>query len=116
MTDIKKGDRVKVTLEGTLTSADHPDAFAMGRSQQRAIFSTQAKEYTVTIEKIEPPVEVFKPGDVVRVKRGLDGHARVLGQDSYIVIPSGRQWRYGEAGGYEREEFTSRRFERVNLS
>lgn len=67
--EFKVGDRVRVTLEGTVESLSDRD-LCVGRGwAEQSIIARHPNEHTITIEKIEPPVEVFKPGDVVRHKK-----------------------------------------------
>lgn len=71
MSDYKpvKGDRVRVVLEGEVSEVWHSGRFVL-QSDDDAVeigFSADRVEgFNVSIEKIEPPVEVFQPGDVVR--------------------------------------------------
>lgn len=121
MSDIKVGDRVKVAIEGTvgevLRLGDNNTVYGLGFVNQfgngsHTVFTNQDD---VTVEKIEPPVETFGPGDVVRAK-GIRGvfESRALGRDGYLAFPGGRFYRYG-TDGFQASEFTSDRYERVEI-
>lgn len=56
-----EGDRVRVVLEGTVD--EHGDI--KGDSGTFCLYPN-VRKHVVSIEKIEPPVVTFKPGDVVR--------------------------------------------------
>ncbi|HET6915106.1 MAG TPA: hypothetical protein VFH56_03360, partial [Acidimicrobiales bacterium] len=61
------GDKVRVTIEGTVHrhcghSLELRNEFG---NASHEIFTNQSD---VKVEKIEPPVEVFKPGDLIRHK------------------------------------------------
>jgi hypothetical protein len=58
-----KGDRVRVVLEGTAEgTATSP------RTTGEFCLDENPLDNAVSVEKVEPPVTVFKPGDVVRSK------------------------------------------------
>lgn len=110
----KKGDRVRVTLEATVT---HPftddDAGLSVRFDddvlgECTIGSSQVKRGEVSFEKIEPPAEVFGPGDVVRSK--TTGTVRTLGYGGWVNHATGN-W-YPD----KNSRFTSGECERVDLS
>ena len=107
-----KGDRVKVTIEGKVTRAGSEWAVI---NDHHDIYLKNAK-----VEKIEPPVEVFKPGDVVK----NSAYTYVLTPDGFLVVAVhhpygtgaiGRFVNYGSLGRYEAKDFNSRDFERVNV-
>lgn len=121
MTDIKVGDRVRVTFEGTvgevLRLGDNNTVYGLGFVNQygngsHTIFTNQEG---VTVEKVEPPVETFGPGDLVRSK--VDGGIRALASHGYVRIPRGEFFRYddGRRGAYSLKEFTSKNHERVEV-
>lgn len=58
----KKGDRVRVTIEGEVQRAFDSGALWL----PGGLGSTVDPDHIVSAEKIEPPVEPFKPGDFVR--------------------------------------------------
>lgn len=111
MTDIKKGDRVRVTFESVASEVS-----SVGLNLHNGHTFVNIKQEGVTVEKIEPPVEVFKPGDVVR----NSAWTYALGTDGFLTIasayghPVGTFSRYGENGRYEASDFTTKWFERVN--
>lgn len=105
--DIKKGDRVKVTIEGEVSYVGET-WLTINHNHDVAY-----KEPGAMVEKIEPPVEVFKPGDVVRV-RGWEGEGGLLhlAHGGYIneyhtLFQRDREWM--------EKEFTSERYEKVDL-
>ena len=117
MSELKIGDRVRLVYEGTYKSLGgdtrgvepdgHADVF---------LYESHALAAAKSVEKIEPPVEQFGPGDVVR--RQGNGKPMVLGPDGYTYMNTGNYYTYaGRAPDvkYAREDFTSGRFERVSL-
>lgn len=111
MSDIKVGDRVRVTFEATVRRAN--SAFVSLEGDDGWI--GELNYLKVPVEKIEPPVETFGPGDVVRSR--TDGCVRALSSDGYVKIPRGEFFRYDDRrrGACRLEEFTSKRFERVEI-
>lgn len=99
----KKGDRVRVVLEGEVTRGlGITDTFDL---EGRYIY---ANGYAVTsIEKIEPPVELFGPGDTVRGR--ATGRLFTLAATGYIN--HGR----GDFTCSSTQKFTSLDFERVEI-
>ena len=115
MSDYKPqiGDKVKVTFEGTYEAPNggfgspgvrpdgHPEVF---------LHASHALRAATSVEKIEPPVEVFKPGDVVRHKR--HGDIRAIGNDGWVNLTHGDVI----TGVYDLDQrFTSDKYERVNV-
>ncbi|HEU5118491.1 MAG TPA: hypothetical protein VFT74_17915, partial [Isosphaeraceae bacterium] len=81
MTDFKKGDRVKVSaFEGVVRAADSGGVDVESEDGKFLAWVEDVKR--IQIEKIEPPVEAFKPGDTVRAL-GLSDMYFSLGQDGY---------------------------------
>lgn len=99
------GDRVRVTFEGDYLDGviKAGPSFWIYRNGISAIRS---------IEKIEPPVEVFEPGDTVRSKSG--GFLYSIGSDGYFSHPARHFFEWGY--GIGEKHFTSKDYERVNLS
>lgn len=97
MSELKKGDRVKVTIEGEVsrtwsgTSAGDLGYVDVGESSIRLTADGVTIE-NVTVEKLPDPEPVWLPGDVVSLFAGpgWDGiySTRVLGRDD--------QWRDGD--------------------
>lgn len=101
-----EGERVRVVLEGEVTYlARH--GFSVGDGTANNYITAHA-EHVVSVEKIEPPVEVFKKGDTVR---SLNSHSYVftIGRDGYFD-------HYNGIFNPNSPPFTSRYFERVTLS
>lgn len=121
MADIKNGDRVRVTVEGlahnngtytVVRSADDQDHWL---AEYRNLLVGEG----VTVEKIEPPVEVFKPGDVVRALDQPDYVYLVRPDGKYIYLrttpDAGLDLLIGREFGPMGLQFTSERYERVDL-
>lgn len=107
----QKGDRVRVVLEGEVLPDHEYGGFSIGTGVN-SNFITHGAEHLVSVEKIEPPVVTFQPGDVVRGKS--TGHV--------FLIREGGRWialkntHYG--AGYESRtsvDFTSKNYELVSL-
>lgn len=79
MSDYKPavGDRVRVVLEGEVNYS--PGGFYTTRH-----YFSQGDPEVVSIEKIEPPVTVFKPGDVVRPKSKSCEFEYLLTSDGWV--------------------------------
>lgn len=103
MTDIKVGDRVRVVIEGTAAEANENWLFVADCDISRA------SDGVVSVEKIDPPVEVFGPGDMVRRKGRR--YVYSLGHDGYFDHTTG----YYFNANIDQEPFTSEAYERVNL-
>lgn len=116
MAKIKPGDWYRITIEGQwdadesaiatkgLASLVHGDDFLTDDSD------------IVTVEKIEPPVEIFRPGDVVR-SRELPTTILALSKKGYTYVGANNRGlflRY-ERGSRSPEEFTSEDYEKVSL-
>ena len=112
----KEGDRVRVVLEGTVTGVNSGYGWFNLRTDGGLGYAGIHDDGSV--EKIEPPVEVFKPGDVVRDK--ATSTVRALGENGYVILQSGFTQEVGALVsygnfGYQEHEFTSERFEKVDL-
>lgn len=66
--DIRKGDRVRVTFEATVADIG-AKYYWFGDTPAAATGEVHKDTEGLSIEKIEPPVETFGPGDVVRHKK-----------------------------------------------
>jgi hypothetical protein len=109
----KVGDRVRVVLEGEVD--DPARGYGTYVRDGDGITSFVAAEHVVSIEKIEPPVEVFKEGLVVRRRAGVNaGRVYTLGVGTYVPHSDGYEIEYGV--GYTRGFFNAENFERVTLS
>lgn len=102
----KPGDRVRIVIEGEWVD-EAPARY--GIQETGRLYRSHADD-TVKIKKVEPPVETFKPGDVVRDKRNdslwavaTDGYLR-FGGEGYRVIQS------------DTMIFTSKNYERVTVN
>lgn len=117
MSDYKpqKGDRVRVVVEGEITGTYREgQCFNIGHSPG-GMYVTPHTEHVVSVEKLEPPVEVFGPGDIVRPKD--IGHiVYMLGRNHYSYVYTGPgEGEVIRARFYDTERFTSERYEKVNL-
>ena len=111
MTDIKKGDRVRVALEGVVQRTfDNGNLWLESSDFGTAIDGT----HVISVEKIEPPVEVFKPGDVVRSL--ATGSYWYLATNGYVRMTSADFPEPVEFYEYtDSTEFTSDEYEKVDL-
>jgi hypothetical protein len=103
----KKGDRVRGVLEGEVTRADEYDPWF--NLVGMPLYSEGSA--VVSFVKVEPPVEVFKPGDVVR--NISTGATYAIGQNGWIML-RGSTGRYG--GSFttgDVKQFTSDAFETI---
>lgn len=106
--EFKRGDRVRVVLEGEIGTVGRTGSFLLGRRAENHIDPNY--EHVVSVEKLEPPVEVFKPGDVVRSKGGYDLWFITRGGYAYANGPNAGA--HFEDGG---EPFTSQLYEKVDI-
>lgn len=88
MSELKKGDSVKVTLEGTVTNIV---PFGDDRIELR-IEDGSGDVYYISpsksnVEKVEPPVEVFEPGTIVRGK--YSGRIKIVTKQGVIDSKTG---------------------------
>lgn len=104
----RPGDRVRVTTEGEVSWVSAAGAFEVGRDDQAVYFKPGNQPSVVSIEKIEPPVTVFKPGQTVRGKRS--GLLYSLGEGGFW---SHTYNKFYQTGGDPR--FTSKSYELVDL-
>lgn len=83
MSEIKVGDRVKVTFDGAVTHVDDSGTSCL---VERGGGSMPIVTWIPTgaVEKIEPPVEVFKIGDRVRAIDSPDIEF-TIGTDGYLA-------------------------------
>lgn len=114
MSDYKpvKGDRVRVTFE-----AEVEQVYSDGDLRFDLVdgYSTEIPhEGTFSIEKLEPPVEMFKPGDVVRWHFDPPWRVVALGRTGYVELPRGAEGKYDNLSGGV-GWFTSERYEKVQL-
>lgn len=101
----KDGECVRVVYEGV---ANNIGSIGFDIGEAPFLFEDTG---LVSIEKLEPPVEYFKPGDVVRYK-GLNGeYVFVLGKRGYFDLHNA-VWNEGESN---LDQFTSERYEKVSL-
>lgn len=115
-TDIKRGDRVRVVIEDTVSriSANGTIYLENDVPGEGEMWVNPSDSNVVSVEKIEPPVEAFGPGDILR--RKVDGSHIVLGVTGYTYLLTGGHYPYGAGGGNRSLGFfTSERFEKVEL-
>lgn len=112
---VKVGDYIRIVIEGPWDgSGEVLDYGVQPREDERTEWYANPGD-VVTIEKIDPPVETFGPGDLVRGRDG--GSVVALGLDGFFNLGSGEFFTYGQNGFYlTPEKFTSRRFKRVSVS
>lgn len=112
------GDRVRVVLEADVSDVDGEGIEFDSDEISLWIGPKARKDFVVSIEKIEPPVEVFGPGDVVR-QRSHPGNIKALYDESdgrcrWLQVTDSHY-----PAGYlsnSHSRFTSKHYERVNLS
>jgi hypothetical protein len=85
MATIAQGDRVRITIEGPHIG---PDLEEGPQDNDAFVFSSDAGDI-VTVEKIEPPVVTFKPGDRVR-DRFCTNIEFTVGRNGYFDHLNGR--------------------------
>lgn len=108
MSDFRVGDRVRVTMEGVVRAAN--EVF-VSVNDDEGKWLGEVNYLKNSVEKIEPPVEVFKPGDVVRHKET---------QTLYLITEHGGSVSLGDGRVYSRSAspskgFTSEYWEKVDL-
>lgn len=116
MTDYKpqKGDRVRVVLEGgEVRRSVEDDSWVIEFDDNTYITEVNdGAPFLVSIEKIEPPVVTFKPGDVVRSKRNPKW-LYTIGQRGYTQHTDGAYFADGPRAC--EDVFTSADYELVSL-
>lgn len=65
------GDTVRVTLEGEVTTVWGGDDYGITLNGNTLLSNSTMRK--ASVEKVEPPIEVFQPGDTIRSK----AHPRV---------------------------------------
>lgn len=108
MSDIKNGDRVRLTVEGT---ASGNGAYTILNGDAGEWFLEYKNQYVgngITVEKIKPPVVTFKRGDVVRSK-DVPEFCYAITKDGYTDLFNGLH-------NICDTKFTSEHYELVNLS
>lgn len=112
MSDYKPavGDRVRVSFEAEVEHiyADGDLRFELVENYGTSI----PHEANFSIEKIEPSVVTFEPGDVVRAFHEGPDDLYVVGKDGYLELPSGH---YYADGPDTYKSFTSDYYEKVSL-
>jgi hypothetical protein len=111
VSDFKVGDRVRVTFEAEVVGEDwHPGACLCCRPKDGPkIRENYLDQPGVTVEVLEPPVEVFKPGDLVRHKHW--GSVYVIKKSGWVAVGGDRV----AESDTPFELFTSKHYERVEL-
>lgn len=108
MGNLKRGDRVRVTIEGEV---EFGSSFGVDLEVGDGVVHLREGTWRgVEFEKIEPPVEVFKPGD--RIRHRDIGFEVTIGDTGYLVhhTTGNHSWR-----PWRNEPFTSELYERVSL-
>jgi hypothetical protein len=107
------GDQVRVVVEGEVELVD---GFGFTVGPQFPVIYEDDKDVLVSVEKIEPPVEVFGPGDVVRRLVDRD-YVYALGDNGYTNLTLQHVYTYNDdLRSFNADDFTSKSFERVTLS
>lgn len=106
---IKDGDHVRIIIEGPWTGGDAREGVQHDGEAMEYVSNPDDK---VTLEKIEPPVVTFKPGDIVRHKNGRDSlRYLVLQDDKFTYVKSSFMSDIGRV--FDGGEFTSEFYELV---
>jgi hypothetical protein len=104
------GNRYRVTFEG---DCEREGVVRLGEGWA---FGGELLNKAVSVEKIEPPVEVFGPGDVVRRLVDRD-YVYALGDNGYTNLTLQHVYTYNDdLRSFNADDFTSKSFERVTLS
>lgn len=113
MSDIKYGDHVRITIEGEWGGSD----LSEGEMPHSITTLGRYGDDTWTVEKIEPPVVQFQPGDRLRSKVG-SAFEVTLGHEGYIHHGAANIFtKYsGGPGKPESMGFNSSRYEKIDLS
>lgn len=110
VSDIKQGDYVRITIEGPWVGDDTTDGEQFDGDVQEYVNEPTDR---VFLTKIEPPVEVFKPGDRLR-RNGFGGYEITLGTQGYLQhFPLSGESCYTEYGADPDDFFNSKNFEKV---
>ena len=110
-----KGDRVRVVLEGEVRATN---GMYTNVQNDEGEWLAEFKHELVPVEKIEPPVTIFKPGDRIRALGG--GNEYTLADAGYVshgsagVTGRGRLMSYMDTAT-QRDHWTSDRYELVSL-
>lgn len=107
----KVGDRVRVVLEGEVQGTMF-SSFQVG-SDAVSTISNHPSGGLISVEKVEPPVEVFGPGDVVRHKR-TGGLYAIPGEPNKVLVLANGKYQ-GRLLEYPSKNLTSENYERVEL-
>lgn len=113
MAEIKYGDYVRITIEGPWLD----DGYGTTEEIKAIGLWGEVAGDTVMVEKIDPPVEVFKPGDRLR-RKGFGDYEITLGDKGYLqhhVTSTGRVRYHKYSDSTNPEWFTSQRFEKVDI-
>jgi hypothetical protein len=106
----KKGDHVRVVIEGVVEREVSDFGILVNNTDGKWLAELYTDRPGVTVEKVESPVEVFKPGDVVQSRATGYRYARyAIARGGYTDLLNGI-WR-AEPG----TTFTSRYYEKVDL-
>lgn len=100
------GDRVRVVYEGKVSSID-----TLGFTIEDEVPVLDKDPGLVSIEKVEPPVTTFGPGDVVQRKGSI--LKRLITDDGWVAVGEG--WSFPGTHMTERLAHTSEDYERVEL-
>lgn len=111
---IRDGDYVRVVSEGMWVNQPGAKPAYYGIQPGGDVFECEVDENTtMTIEKIEPPVVTYGPGQTVRSRTGK---VYSVGQDGYFSHGSGNFYEWAPVGATPSDFFKSDTFEPVDLS
>lgn len=112
MGNLVKGDRVKVTIEAEVKFGS---SFGVDLDVGNGIVTLREDTWGgIEFEKIEPPVEVFKPGDVIRFKSDPNLVIALSLDGGYTYVGRTNRGIHARPGGHDRTA-DSRLWERVDL-
>lgn len=114
MTDFKEGDHVQITevTTGVVTKVFYDGSMTV-EEPSGAVYATDipGTDPNVTVEKIKPPVTIFKAGDLVRSLAPFNEFQYVLARTGYFDVKNGC---FISMSAYQvSEEFTSEKYELV---
>lgn len=97
MSEIRKGDRYRIIIEGEWNGRYATNATGIAKMILEDDFITDDTDF-ITVEKIEPPAEPFEPGDFVR--EIPTDRIFYVAENGYAQVKptAGQFWKFGEAG------------------
>lgn len=114
MSRIKVGDHYKITIEGKWQGQYATSTAELAGMVLDGGFDPDETD-EVSVEKIEPPVETFKPGDRLR-RKAFGGYEITLADEGYLQHLSSGVSFHNYTPSSSPEFFNSEKFERVDLA